>query len=137
MLTHRFLYSSRCLSYSILAVPTRKCSGKHSCMSSIFPIVILNDTSFFPTVKLQVYNENPAPCGRNKDALVNLNTKLNLSTGRLLAIEDFTFTYALLLGKRSRTSCIFFVAYTEWNIFFCPGEIALALALSESLGTNY
>ena len=34
------------LSYFILAVPMRKCLGKHSCKSS-FPIDILNDTSFF------------------------------------------------------------------------------------------
>ena len=39
--------SSVWLSYFILAVPMRKCLGKHSCMSSSFPIAILNDTSFF------------------------------------------------------------------------------------------
>ena len=76
MLTHLFLSSSLPLSYFILAVPMRKCFGKHSCMSS-FPIPILNDTSFFPAVQLQVHNENPARYGRNTDALVNLNTKLN------------------------------------------------------------
>ena len=46
-------------------------------MSSSFPIVILNDASFFPTVQLQVHNENPARYGKSTDALVNLNTKLN------------------------------------------------------------
>ena len=64
--------SSVSLSYLVLAVPIRKCLGKHSCMSSSFPIVVLNDTSFFPTVQLQVHNENPARYGRNTDALVNL-----------------------------------------------------------------
>ena len=39
--------SSVSFSYFVLAVPMRKCLGKHSCMSSSFPIVILNDTSFF------------------------------------------------------------------------------------------
>ena len=34
MLTHLFLSFSLSLSYSILAVPMRKCLGKHSCMSS-------------------------------------------------------------------------------------------------------
>ena len=29
----------------------RKCLGKHSCMSSPFPIVILNGTFFFRSVK--------------------------------------------------------------------------------------
>ena len=46
MLTHLFLSSFLSLPYFILADPMRKCLGKHSCMSS-FPIVILNDTSFF------------------------------------------------------------------------------------------
>ena len=68
--------SSVSLSYFVLAVPMRKCLGKHSCMSSSFPIVMLNDTSFFPTVQLQVHTENSARYGRNTDALVNLNTKL-------------------------------------------------------------
>ena len=38
-------------SYFILAVPMRKCLGKHSCMSSTFPIAILNCTFFFHSVK--------------------------------------------------------------------------------------
>ena len=33
----------------------RKCLGKHSCMSSPFPIAILNGTSFFPTAQLHVH----------------------------------------------------------------------------------
>ena len=39
--------SSVSLSYLILVVPMRECLGKHSCMSSLFPIAILNDTSSF------------------------------------------------------------------------------------------
>ena len=35
------------LSYLIFAVPIRKCLGKHSCMSSTFPISILNRTDVF------------------------------------------------------------------------------------------
>ena len=47
MLTPLFcLSSSVSLSYFILAVPMRECSGKHSCMSSPFPIAILNGTEF-------------------------------------------------------------------------------------------
>ena len=37
---------SHCLNF-ILAVPMRECLGKHSCMSSLFPIAILNGTSSF------------------------------------------------------------------------------------------
>ena len=43
--------SSVSLSYVILAVPMRKCLGKRSCMSSPFPIAILNGTFFFRSVK--------------------------------------------------------------------------------------
>ena len=39
--------SSVSLSYFILAVPMRECLGKHSCMSSPFPIAILKGTSSF------------------------------------------------------------------------------------------
>ena len=39
------------LSYFILAVPMRNCLGKHSCMSYTFPIVILNGTCCFRSVK--------------------------------------------------------------------------------------
>ena len=52
ILTPLFLPSSSVpLSYFILAVPMRECLGKHSCMSSPFPIAILNGTFFFRSVK--------------------------------------------------------------------------------------
>ena len=51
-LTPFFLPSSSVsLSYFILAVPMRECLGKHSCMSSPFPIAILNGTFFVRSVK--------------------------------------------------------------------------------------
>ena len=43
------------VSYFILIVPMRDSLGKHSCMSSQFPIAMLNGTCFFPTVQLQVH----------------------------------------------------------------------------------
>ena len=47
ILTPLFLPSSSVsLSYFILAIPMRKCLGKHSCMSSPFLIGILNGTLF-------------------------------------------------------------------------------------------
>ena len=47
----------------------------------------------FPTVQLQVHNENPARHGRNTDVLVNLNTKLtNYCRGR---VDDLSFFYYL------------------------------------------
>ena len=49
--THASLVSIFCfLSYFILAVPMPDCLGKHSCMSSTFPIAVANGTCFFPTV---------------------------------------------------------------------------------------
>ena len=56
----------------------RECLRKRSCTSILFPIAILNGPFFFQTVQLQVHDENPVSYGRNTDALVNLNTKLNL-----------------------------------------------------------
>ena len=45
ILTPLFLPSSSVsLSYFVLAVPMREWLGKHSCMSSLFPIAILNGT---------------------------------------------------------------------------------------------
>ena len=47
--------------------------GKHSYMSSTFPIAMLNVTCFFPTVQLKVdivYSERKT---RNSEALVNQN----------------------------------------------------------------
>ena len=43
--------SSVSLSYFIVAVPMRECLRKHSCMSSPFPIAILNGTSFLSLVQ--------------------------------------------------------------------------------------
>ena len=40
------------LSYFILAVPMPECLGKRSCMSSTFPVAILNGTCYIPTVLL-------------------------------------------------------------------------------------
>ena len=71
--THASLLASFCsLSYFILAVSMRKCLGKHSCMSSSFPIAILNDTPFFPTAQLQVHIVYSERKIRNSRALVNL-----------------------------------------------------------------
>ena len=52
MLTPLFCPSSSVsVSYFILSVPMREWLGKHSCMSSPFPIAILNCTSFLSLVK--------------------------------------------------------------------------------------
>ena len=57
MLTSVLLPSSFVtLSYFILAVLMRECLGKHSCVSSSFPIAIINGNCSFPTVQLQVHN---------------------------------------------------------------------------------
>ena len=45
------LFSSISLSYLNIAARMRECLGKHSCMSSSFPIAILNGTCFFCEAK--------------------------------------------------------------------------------------
>ena len=49
-------FSSVPLSYFSLAVPMRECLGKHSCMSSPFPIAIMNCTSSFLSLVLENIN---------------------------------------------------------------------------------
>ena len=62
VLTPLFLQSSSVLlSDFILAVPMRGCLGKHSCISSQFPIAILNGTSFFLSLMQEKLN---MPSGR-------------------------------------------------------------------------
>ena len=64
----------------------RDCLGKYSCMSSTFPIAILDDTcNFFDSATTVVHNGNPVRYGRNTDAVVNLNTKLNYALWKLNA----------------------------------------------------
>ena len=65
----------------------RKCLGKHSCMSFSFPLVILNDTSLFPTVQLQVHKKNSLRDGDTSQCTSNpVSTKLTLA----LAIHRVT-----------------------------------------------
>ena len=45
--TNNSLLTIFSVSYFILAVPKRGCLGKHSCMSSPFPIAVLNGTLIF------------------------------------------------------------------------------------------
>ena len=53
ILTPLFLPSSSVtLSYLILAVPMRECLGKHSFMSSPFPMALLNGTFFISRGKI-------------------------------------------------------------------------------------
>ena len=58
-LTPLFLQSSSVsLSYFILAVPMRECLGKHSCMSSSFPIATLNCTFFFRETRCSKWSKS-------------------------------------------------------------------------------
>ena len=67
--------SSVFVSLFILAIPMRKCLGKHLCMSFQFPIAIqpiLNGTCFFSdSVTTNAHFEFGAK-SRNSDVLVNL-----------------------------------------------------------------
>ena len=56
----------------------------------------------FPTVQLQVHTENSARCGRNTDALVNLNTKLNSAKLNLCQIFlPYVYWKVVLYSKYS------------------------------------
>ena len=60
------------LIYFILVVPMRKCLGKHSCISSPFPIALPNGPCFFLTVQLHVHTVYLERKTKNSCALVNL-----------------------------------------------------------------
>ena len=61
------------LSSLILGVPMHEYLGKHSCMSSTFPLANTECfLFFFPDSALQVHKEDPVRDGKNTDALVNL-----------------------------------------------------------------
>ena len=59
------MFSSIYLSYFILALPMRKCSGKHFCMSFTFPMAMLNapllfreESFLWPNLRLSKLNNN-------------------------------------------------------------------------------
>ena len=86
-----YLISFFTLSYFILALLMRECLRKNSCMSSSFPIVILNGTYFFQPVQLEVHNVYSERKSRNTCTLVNLylQTKLMAFWG----FNCFNFKY--------------------------------------------
>ena len=76
ILTRLFLPSSSVSScYLIIAVPMRECLGKHSWMSSPFPIAILNGYTFL-IAKRQDRNCRSVACQKLTVIIIN-NTKIN------------------------------------------------------------
>ena len=82
ILTSIFLPShSISLSYFIHAVPMCECLRKYSCMSSTFPLAILNCTCFFLTVEIHSHKENLVLDGNTVLSTCNtVWTKPNSST---------------------------------------------------------
>ena len=90
------------LSYFILAVFMCECLGKHSCMSSLFPIAILNGSILFHSLKA-----------------IN-NWKQILQTN---LYSPFPFCVPDKRKKKSRIWKIFcLLAYYEWNFLFLLSE---------------
>ena len=81
-------------SYFNLAVPMRKCLGKHSCMSSPFSIVILNGTCYL-RAPILLYGDVPAIQQLN----YKLQTKFKITVRRITT--NFTKThFRMTLGER-------------------------------------
>ena len=74
-LTPLSLPSSVSLAYFIPAVPVSECLGKHSCVSSAFPLVILNGTFLFSQCEI-VCNLGRSFDNQNQ---IKLNSLLNLT----------------------------------------------------------
>ena len=79
ILTPLFLHSSSAsLCYFMLYVPIRKCLGKHLCMSSSFPIVILNGPSLL-WPKLRVLKSNQTKLEESVFSKILFKLKISLS----------------------------------------------------------
>ena len=124
MLTHLFLSSSLSLSYFRLAVPMRKCLGKHSCMSFSFPIVILNDTSFFSdSATTKCTKGNSVRDGDTSPSTSNaLPTKLNYSfahSARLRLVFRSQHEVEFSLSLTARGWGLSFAHSTRLSLVFC------------------
>ena len=121
ILTRLFLPSSVSLSYFILAVPMRECLGQHSCMSSTFPIAILNGTCFFPTVLLQVREKNKLWDGDTSQGTSNpVWTKLKQTAHH--GGSNSTMVYALYERIIWKNFTFFARGYSQWHYihYHCP-----------------
>ena len=115
MLKHLFLSSSLSVSYFILAVPMRKCLGKHSCMSSSFPIVTLNDTSFFQQCSYKCTKENSVRDGDTSQCSSNpVSTKLNC----FFILFHYRRFHALVFGKTLVHELPISYSHTGWYFPF-------------------
>ena len=99
--------SSVSLSYFILAVPMRGCLGKHSCMSSPFPIAILNGTFFFRPVK--------AMNNWKRSAIKQI--LLLLLVCFFILFHSLCF-HARVFGKTLLHEFHISYSHTEWYLFF-------------------
>ena len=70
------------LYYFIVAVPMRECLGKHLCVSSTFPIAIMNGTFIFPSAKAM---DN----WKQRDIIYF--TALNVKSFRVLKYNSYKF----------------------------------------------
>ena len=102
ILTPLFLpFSFVSLFYFILAIPMPECFGRHSCMSSTFPIAILNGTCIFSPLQLQVHNVYLERKSRNTYALVNFYPKTKRKVYRfpctVVSFKKVLVLYTVLL----------------------------------------
>ena len=133
MLTH--LLSSLSLSYFILAVPMRKCLGKHSCMSSSFPMVIPN--TFFRQCNYKSTKENSVRDGDISPRTSNpLPTKLNSITTNRHGVAAFDFVtvsgcYQLVVRQRHARGSTLDLLLTD-----APDLVQAAVVALASIGNS-
>ena len=100
--------SSVSLSYFVLAVPMRKCLGKHSCMSSPCPIAILNFT--FPFSRGEIVY-------RPKLRLSKSNlTRNNILLFTLVVGVTFLLTFGPVLYEKKRCDYSHIIFYYNTRI---------------------
>ena len=76
----------------ILAVQMRECLGKHSCMSSPFPIAILNDTFIFRETRLSFRSNNNTYCNGSFQVKRTRGPHFTISDfDEILPVASYTF----------------------------------------------
>ena len=113
------------LSNFYLAVPMRRCLGKHSCMSSPFPIAILNGTC---SLRAPMLFCGDVPAIKAKLNKQTISTSFTFSHTHASLLTFFCFF--LLFHSCCSHAPVFLISYshTEWYLLFWRAEIVLALA---------
>ena len=91
------------LCYFKIAVPMRKCSEEHACMSSTFPLAILNGTCFFRPVKAMKIGNDALSTAVSRSYSTSSKLCRNLKLFRVTPLRLLYSEYSYLLEAARNT----------------------------------